>query len=317
MLVRRSLLVLGALAVANSLPYLNIAGFSWVENLIFDGLGKMFLSEWRQGKIYSVSLCTNGTEYCTEKWLDTDDFEHICGLATTTDGKQLYAGVTFVTDVEAEKYGIISLSTVDKTNTYSVLTYLPYMPNGLQLDFVRNVFYFTDEGMSSDIGGTLNMYDISSGTLSIIKNHIDGADGCWLDRANSRLYVGLVMKKSVLVFDTQTNTLISEYPGLSELSILHQLDDLTLYSTSTASADDTMILGADWMDKNVKLFNLKGSNITEINVDESLNIHKLYEVTSVRWGMGPGFDTNSIYVSEGGGLTKDTTSRRVLQIKIN
>ena len=311
------LIVLSSLLLANSLPYLNIEGFSWVENLIFDGLGKMFLSEWRQGKIYAVTLCNNGTEYCVDKWLDTDDFEHICGLSTSSDGKELYAGVTFNTEIDNEKYGIIRLSTVERnSNTYSVLTYLPYMPNGMQLDFNRNAFYFTDEGGGSDIGGTVNMYDINTNSLSIMQNHVDGADGCWLDRVNNRLYIGLVMKKNVLVFDTESNKLVGEYTGLSELSALHQLDDLTLFSTSSTTIDDTMILGADWLDKNIKLFNLKGTNITEINVDESLDIHKLYEVTSVRWGVGPDFDSNSIYVSEGGGLTKGTTSRRVIQIKI-
>ena len=37
-----------ATATATSLPYLNVDGFSWAENLCFDGNGNLFVSDWRR-----------------------------------------------------------------------------------------------------------------------------------------------------------------------------------------------------------------------------------------------------------------------------
>jgi hypothetical protein len=46
-------------------------------------------------------------------------------------------------------------------------------------------------------------------------------------------------------------------------------------------------------------------------------VDSFYQLTSVRWGKGPGFDPNSIYVTEGGGIQPHQTDRRVMQIKMN
>ena len=96
------------------------------------------------------------------------------------------------------------------------------------------------------------------------------------------------------------------------------MDDLTLYDISNIdSLGNTVILGADFLGRAVQQFSLNGDNISEIEIaQEVLSEGPLHEITSVRWGVGPNFDENSIYVTEGGGLRGSVESRRVFQVKM-
>ena len=148
-------------------------------------------------------------------------------------------------------------------------------------------------------------------------HEVPGADGAWLDATNHKLYVGELTKMKIMVFDTtgvDVASFVGEYTGLNDAlrSTVHMLDDLTLYSTGAENVGETMLLGADWTGKQVLLFRVDGGvNYTTITPPVDL-----YQPTSIRWGKGPGFDENSIYVTEGGGMTSRTTDRRVLQIKM-
>ena len=45
-----------------SLPSLEVRGFSWAENLVFDGMGNMFVSDATTGDISRIHLCPNARE---------------------------------------------------------------------------------------------------------------------------------------------------------------------------------------------------------------------------------------------------------------
>ena len=157
--------------------------------------------------------------------------------------------------------------------------------------------------------------NLNTGTHSVVHD-VPGADGAWLDTVNNKLYVGELTKMKIMVFNTagvDIATFIGEYTGLNEAlpSLVHMLDDLTLYSPAD-NVGETMLLGADWTGKQVVLFRVDGG----VNCTTVVPPVELYEPTSVRWGKGPGFDENSIYVTEGGGATSRVTSRRVVQIKM-
>jgi len=310
------LLLSSSLITSSSLPYLNVDGFSWAENLCFDGNGNLFVSDWRRGEFWRIWLSDDGKSYEKEVVL-TGDFKHTGGMQVNKDGTIIYAGVTYNNDSKA----IIYWPTTNSNNTYSTLTETNHQPNGLAYDYNKNIFYYTDEGFSkkdAPSGGTLTAYDVESKKFTLIKDGMDAADGLWIDLNNNKLYVGLVMKKNIVVFDTTDNSLIDTFQGLSSLSALNQIDDLTLYTTTdTANLTNTRIVAADWLHKDIKVFDLAGTNIESFNVDASTGAHKLYEPTSVRWGKGNGFDENSIYVTEGGGIESDGTSRRVIQITMS
>ena len=50
------LLSISGVALA-TLPILEVDGFSWAENLVFDGLGSMFVSDANTGYITRIYLC--------------------------------------------------------------------------------------------------------------------------------------------------------------------------------------------------------------------------------------------------------------------
>jgi hypothetical protein len=108
---------------------------------------------------------------------------------------------------------------------------------------------------------------------------------------------------------------VGEYEGLNSSGKLHMLDDLTVARRGAAGGDgsDTLLFGCDWTGKELKIFRVDG---TEISTVPTPGID-MYQPTSVRWGAGPGFDPNSVYVTEGGGVTKHQNKRRVFQVKID
>jgi hypothetical protein len=176
------------------------------------------------------------------------------------------------------------------------------------------MLYFTDEGVGEGDG---MVYSLS--TISLIQSEafaVPGADGAWLDDKNKLLYIGELMSKKIHVFNITTpkSPKVGVFDGLNSLNHLHILDDITLDSVSDLNnIPRTVLYGADWTGKAVRKFTLDGSVSSSISPPEGID---LLEPTSVRWGKGYGFDTKSLYVTEGGGATKFVTNRRVLQIPI-
>lgn len=68
-------------------------GFSWAENLVFDGKGNLFVSEPIYSYLYHIYSCNNGTEYCKDIYLR--GFDRIGGLVITPDGETIFIGVAF------------------------------------------------------------------------------------------------------------------------------------------------------------------------------------------------------------------------------
>lgn len=300
----------------NALPLLNLDGFSWAEQLVFDGLGNMFVSEAVRGELWRIHLCKEHSDsYCSEIYL-TEGFNQFGGLVCSPDGLTLFAGVTLEDDSKA----LISVSTTGN-KTYTIVTPTTHQPNGLQGDFNTNTLYYTDEGTGSDEGGTLRSISLDSeGAEAIVKDHIDMADGLWYDVPSQLLYVGWLLSMEVSVFSLASGTpvFLQDYPGCSSLDdVKHMLDDITLASSpnnGTGVMGQTTLLGADWTGRAIQLFSLDGNLLSTVNTPEGLT---LKEPTSVRWGHGPGFDPMSIYVTEGGGATARQTNRRVVQIPMH
>lgn len=157
------------------------------------------------------------------------------------------------------------------------------------------------------------------------------ADGCWFDTNSRLLFVGQLMSLKVTVFDLSEGfKLVGEFPALSSLGkgtnmlddftqdkiIVDQQDSVTEHEgRGIAKSNDynnIALIGADWTGRSVMKFTLDGTVVQEIPLPQSVG--ELYEPTSVRWGSGYGFDSNSIYITEGGGFSGEESNRRVLQI---
>lgn len=303
------------MAAASSLPTLVVDGFSWAENLIFDGVGNMFVSEARRGELWKINLCEGETNYCKKLYL-SKGFDGFGGLAVTPDGENIYAAVTFDDNLK----GIIYASTsFDGTGepSYQVLLKTEHQPNGLQISWKSNMLYYTHEGKPS-FEGEIRSVDLKTLEDKLIMTKVPGADGCWLDETTDLLYIGDLVTRKMYVFnvaDSAAPTLVQEFPGMgASINHLHVLDDLTLFNgTNSADLSQTYVLGADWSGRAIRLYSLDGTYNQVIAPPEGID---LFPPTSVRWGKGPGFDANSVYVTESGGVSKKTTNRRVVQFKM-
>jgi sugar lactone lactonase YvrE len=301
--------------LSEELPQLVFPGFSWAENLVFDGLGSMFVSDAVKGELWRLSLCQNGTEYCGEiHYKNSDEIVQFGGLEVSPNGDTLFAGVTFAD----KSTGLVSLSTSPgQRSAFELITKTKNQPNGLACDWSWGNCYYTDEGTGSEEGGSVTAIHLNSKSETMVRGAIPGADGAWIDPLTKKLYVGELISLKIAIFDLteETPVFLGEYKGLSGLpTVLHMLDDLTVSSVSPdGEVAKTVLFGADWTGRAIQMFTVDGSEVVEVPVPEGI---ALYEPTSVRWGRGPGFDSSSIYLTEGGGATPRVSSRRVIQIKM-
>jgi hypothetical protein len=319
---------------ATSLPQLNVDGFGWAENLCFDGRGGLFVSELTRGELHRISLCEKDgvATYCDS--LHLIGFDNIGGLATSPDGDIIYAAVSYKESDENNKENTVSAIIQTSTDAlpngqqgnWTVIGKTTFKPNGMQL--YNDVFYCTEEGGVKGNGQVFTV-DLKTGTETVIRDDIN-ADGLWLNADTGHMFIGWVETMKVTVMDVKTNFPLVAFIGdfdaagaAFKLPVLQILDDLTIAAKGGSSPIDgginvndigsTMLLGADWLGKKVLQFSLDGTVNEPVKVPNGLT---LKEITSVRWGKGPGFDENSIYVTEGGGW-EGITNRRVLQIPMN
>lgn len=308
-------IVVSIASAADGLPNLLIPGFSWAENLVFDGYGNLFVCDSVRGEIWKINLCENGTKYCKRLQL-TDGLSSVGGMQIPPDGKTIYAGAT-LDDGKTHVLMSTEANPVGKAS-FKVLGQTKFQPNGVAADWKNNVLYYTFEGRSND-PGALMKFDLNTNTETTAYPGLGGADGAWFDENSKLLYVGLLTDKTVKVFNTSVPVddaafLVGTYPAMSALDKTHMLDDLTLLDPSQPFSADTVILGADWLGSAVRKFDLAGNSIESIS--PPAGVDSFYQITSVRWGKGPGFDPDSIYVTEGGGVVDKQTNRRVIQIKM-
>jgi len=248
------------------LPNLVVSGFTWAENLAFDGLGNLFISENIRGELWRINLCRDGTDYCSVLQLG-DGFSSFGGLQIPPDGSVVYAGATLDDGTTA----VISTPTKPTTPaSFSVISKTKKQPNGVACDWTSHMLYYTLEGDAKESGCLMGV-DLKTGIESTVFSGLDGADGAWIDASKHLLYVGLLTDKKVLVFNlsnpnTASDFLLGQFPALSSsLGAAHMLDDLTLLSTTNTSAlGSTVVLGADWLGSELQQFTLDGTAVKSI-----------------------------------------------------
>lgn len=292
-------------ALCEDLPMLNIDGFAWAENLAFDGLGGLFVSESVLGSLFRISYNEAASNYSIQTHISRG-FKQFGGLAPTPDGKELYAGVVF----EDGAFGIIKTSTRPSLvgdQSYSIISRdMDHLNNGMALVPSENAIYGTSEK------GTLTRVDVATGEKTVISDTLAKPDGLWYDESSGLLFIGELVTKRMMVYNPKSKEFSDYYVAASGLSAVHLMDDLTLIDkVDSTDLGSTMLVAADWTGRQIVKFSLDGKRIETIPAPEGI---KFYEPTSIRRGKGPGFDTNSFYITEGGGATRHEKGRRVLQM---
>lgn len=302
--------VYSALAYAknqNNFPMLNIGGFAWAENLAFDGLGGLFISENDRGKLYRINYDKQANNYTVNEHVSRG-FKQFGGLSVTPDGQTLYAGGAF----DDNTFGVISVPTkapLVGQQSYTVLTQtLDDVCNGMMLVPGENALYGT-----SSKKGTLTRIDAATGENKVVVQDLVVPDGLFYDELSNLLFIGELLTKNIRVFDVSTQSLLPDtFPAASKFGLIHMMDDLAVLGKVDANnLGQTKVVAADWTGKQIIEFTLDGSWSNVVTLPNGI---ELFEPTSIRVGKGFGFDENSYYITEGGGMTGKTTNRRVLQL---
>lgn len=296
-------------------PMLVMDGFSWAENLAFDGLGGLFVSEAVQAKLYRI--CYNPVSSTYERNVHlAKGFKQFGGLAPTPDGQMYYKTIYAAVIFQDKTFGIISTSTKASINpleeqAYTILTNsMDHLANGMQLVPKENAIYGTSET------GTLTRVSTIDGSIKVISDTLVKPDGLWYDTASNLLLVGELVTKRLIIYDLNTQKFSNYYPAVSSLPSYHMIDDLTVVAangiTDTSNLNSTYVVAADWTGKTIVKFTLDGKDIQKIA--PPADIDSYYEPTSIRRGKGFGFDPNSFYITEGGGATRYNKFRRIIQL---
>jgi sugar lactone lactonase YvrE len=280
------------IAVTEQLPTLDMSGFAWAENMAFDGRGSLFVSDAVQGILYRVFL--QGSQYQREAHLQGGDWSGVDGLAASQDGSIVFA-------VVGSLLGSSRVLAVDaaQPNTYKTLCALPAKGNGLGLHYASGKLYATSEGFFVPGRGAVFEIDSTSGAVSTFASGLNSADGLYILQSQELMFVSDVTGAKVLKFDLASRSLLAT---ISLPNGVKSLDDMSL------SADGSVLFGADFLGgfAFACLANGEGQAV--------VLAARLKSPTSVRFAAGPGFNASSVFVTEGGGVLKSDTSRRVLEI---
>jgi hypothetical protein len=290
----------------SALPMLNMDGFAWAENLAFDGINGLFVSEAVRGQILRISYDIQAKNYTMDVHV-SKGFKQIGGLSVTPDGQTLYAGAVF----EDKTFGIIATPTkaskVGEQDYTIIARDMDHLCNGMMLVPSDNALYGTSES------GTLTRVDIATGEKRDVSTTLVKPDGLWYDEKTNYLFIGELVTKKMRIFDVTTQTMLADYfPAASSFGTIHLIDDLAVVGdVDINNLGQSKVVAADWTGKQVIEFTLDGTWSQVITPPEGITF---FEPTSVRRGKGFGFDPNSYYITEGGGIDRKYTNRRVLQL---
>lgn len=131
-------------AVESEAPLLEVSGFSWVENLVFDGRGNLWASEATSGQLWRVHLANDRASW--NKSLVIDGLRHVDGLVVSDDGSTLYAIAQTHEQAKKGTAMVVSVPTdpaaaahqQQQLGNFSVVALTPELPNGMKRNLVTN-----------------------------------------------------------------------------------------------------------------------------------------------------------------------------------
>ena len=285
------------LVAVSCLPVLDVRGFAWAENLVFDGQGNLFVSDTTTGILYRIYLSADKLSYRKDEHVAAGSFNKINGLAISADGSTVYA----VAELTSDKNPYLVSIPTTITNTFTPLIQTPRLGNGLAFNPTANVFYTTNEGDFIPGNGIVYLIDLNANTTSTADSIIEGADGCTIDLVNNRLYITEVLKGDVIQYEIRSDNSLRRQNNFNVPGI-GKLDDITL------SADGTQLYGADYGNGTISVFNADGSSTAPVILMDSL-----VNPTAVKFATGPDFNSTTVFVTEGGGFFAFRRDRKVLQ----
>lgn len=299
MLSKRVILLLLCIGTSSAISYSAISSnFVWAENLICDTkLDQLWVSDATLGTLSAVKYNSAVNSY--ETTVHLSGLKGVNGVALDKSGTRLFAAAT----LETKEHVIIEVNRNIPQN-YSVITTLSDGGNGVAIDFTSGLLYATTEGGFKPNAGKVFEVDIDAKTSRIYADELFATDGAFIDQSRRLMYVSQVVGSRVLVFDLAAASLKRSF----DLDNVDMLDDYTL------TKDAKYIIGADFKKGNVVRFPVDSMNK---KVSAEILIEGLTAPTSVRYGCDTTYlNDNHVFVTEGGGITKNMDTRRVLDVDL-
>ena len=280
-------------------------GFSWAENLAFDGRGNLFVSDCNRGQI--VRLSHNATTGVVEKNLWGSGFKKFLGLTFAPGAPE----TLFAVGVQSNGQGAVAEVSTLRPDTYAVIANISHMPNGLARDNATGAIYTTSEvDFIPELGHVYRVAPARNGSAAAVATFADklwGADGAFIDPASGLLYVSEVLEAKVLVYNLTTAAGAGGKSAAEfKAPAMKSLDDFCVFRQSAAS--QPVMYGADFTGGKVVRFGLgRGGAVAG---DGQVLVEGLRNPTSVRRGLGAAWE-GSFYITEGGPLLGKKNNRRV------
>ena len=303
-LLRGATATLGGRQVTSGLPSganltLIADGFTWVENLIFDDFGNLWVTDLFDGIVYRITRDPSTHVATRTVWLT--GFHKCLGLARGPGTTIFFVGIY------ADSNCTLSSFDANVPNVSKIVAYTGTSDgNGLVYDAATDTLYTTSEGGFIPFFGRVFVVPHVS-SYSAPPNALDyqvglnDCDGLFLDLATNLLYMSEVVTGTVYVYNTTQSPTGKD--GATPVRQFHApnmstLDDMCIvhgmpWGLKIADA----VVAADWLLGNVVAFDVSGAAPGVILAKGFAN------PTSVRRPLkGSVWDNSgrSLYVTEGG-----------------
>lgn len=274
-------------------------GFSWVENLCFDGKGGMFASERLRGQLLAI----NGTGAEPGGYKISVLLEGMWKLllGCVVDSAR-FPETVFVVGELLNGSHVLAAVPINEPASWEIVAFTVHCGNGIRIHEATGLLYTSTEGTFLPGSGAVYEIDPSArpwgGKASVLVERLAPADGLWIDEGRAILYVGLLPSSKVWTYNLTSRAVLGIFGGLKHFGcelLLCAMDDFTLDPDNTS-----VIVAAAWTDDSVRIFPAFSS---AAGFGQRTLLEGVQRPTSVRWGSGfGGFAVTSLFISEGGSL---------------
>jgi hypothetical protein len=213
-------LALVALSIALDVPPLPLnvtvvaSGFSWIENLCFDGSGNMFGSERLRGQLLIMNGREDGEDgYITRILLD-GVWELLLGCAVD---ERRHPGVVFVVGSLQNGSNVLAAIPVAMPGSWQIVAFTQHVGNGISIHEATGVVYTSTEADFLPGQGAVYSVDPSQpwgGPARVLATDLWAADGLWIDQDQGVLFVGLLFSAEVWVYSIRDLAVLGTYAAL-------------------------------------------------------------------------------------------------------
>jgi hypothetical protein len=302
-------------------------GFAWLENLWFDGAGGLYATDVYKGRLWKWTRDPVTRAVTQTLWVD-GAWHMALGVSASPIPNTILVVAVYNGTVDGDGAGISIVST-EYPNNHTRLAGTPKSGNGLAYNPATGWVYTCNEGsfipFNSEVM-SVNAFkalaNLSRGVpaqAGVFESLMTTADGAFVDEQAQLLYLTSSALHEVLVYDIANAstagvdgnaTFLRSYfaPGcwsLDDLCVSYNLP------SGHANSSDPYLFVADFLAGALRSFDAAGTESTLATWASGF-----HALTSAREGRGPGWEGNSIFVTEGGSLDPTATDRGLWEVQI-